>query len=694
MSIAFQIPRNCLAILLFAQAAVLLPHLTRLPIWVTLVCVICAVWRVLLFTGRGFYPGSVLKFLLVAVAFIGIWNSYGTLISLEAVVALLITAFALKLIEMKHRRDVFAVIFLAYFVAAMEFLFEQNILLVAYMFWAVALVTAALIALHESDERQRSMHALSTGAKLMGQALPLAIVLFLVFPRVAPLWAVPSQQSKAKTGQSDSMAPGDIAELAKSNELAFRAKFDGAQPAQQSLYWRGLVFSNFDGRRWSAQQPEATGSQWQPYRRAAQSTAAKAQKGGEPVDYTVTLEPSQQPWLYALPLAESNTDAVVQTGDFRLLATRPLEQRFLYRVRSHMASVLEPQLSKARRLAELQLPAQGNPRSRDFARQLRGQSASDADYVQSVLKHFNQNEFVYTLSPGKLGRHTIDEFLFASQRGFCEHYASSFVFLMRAAGVPARVVVGYQGGETNPYEDYVLVHQFDAHAWTEVWLPGHGWQRVDPTSAVAPNRIELGIGATLGEELRDSGPLSLSDFRHIQLLNWARLRWDGLNYSWTQLVLNYDAAAQVTFFEEWLGAVSPLRITLFLLGGGALVLGLVAVNLLRDKVVHKLHPVDALYLSHCSALQRAGLTREVAEAPHTFAHRIATTYPDLADSARRIERLYTALRYGVEPGSNSGSSNKIGQINKLKAEVKFIINKLKSQPKAGSATTSGDRASL
>lgn len=682
MSIAFQIPRNCLAILLFAQAAVLLPHLTRLPIWVTLVCVVCAIWRILLFTGRGFYPGSLLKFLLVMIAFIGIWNSYGTLISLEAVVALLITAFALKLIEMKHRRDVFAVIFLAYFVAAMEFLFEQNFLLVLYMFFAVVLVTAALIALHESHERQRPTHAVFTGAKLMGQALPLAIVLFIVFPRFGPLWAVPSQQTKASTGQSDNMAPGDFAELAKSNELAFRVSFDGEQPPLQNLYWRGQVFSHFDGRRWTASGAARSGSEWQPYRRSAQTISVNAQKRGEPIDYAVTLEPSQQPWLYALALAESGTAEVVQTGDFRLLATRPVEQRMLYRARSHMNSVLEPQLTRSRRLAELQLPEKGDPRSRQFARELRRRSVSDADYVQAVLKHFNQNEFVYTLQPGKLGRHTIDEFLFSSRRGFCEHYASSFVFLMRAVGLPARVVVGYQGGEINPYENYLLIHQFDAHAWTEVWLPDRGWQRVDPTSAVAPDRIELGIGGTLAEELRESGPLSLSNFRHIELLNWARLRWDGLNYSWTQFVLNYDAAAQVTFFEQWLGAVSPLRIALFLLGGGALVLGLVAIGLLRDKVAHKLHPVDAIYLRHCKALQRAGLVRDVAEGAQSFALRVGQLYPELADSAQRIERLYTELRYGHGPEDGGRSRKNNRKINRLRAEVKFIINKLKRRPRA------------
>ncbi|MGI9288135.1 MAG: DUF4129 domain-containing transglutaminase family protein, partial [Pseudomonadales bacterium] len=243
-----------------------------------------------------------------------------------------------------------------------------------------------------------------------------------------------------------------------------------------------------------------------------------------------------------------------------------------------------------------------------------------------------------------------------------------------------------QGGEINPYEDYLLVHQFDAHAWTEVWLPGRGWQRVDPTSAVAPNRIELGIGDTLGEELRESGPLSLSNFRHIELLNWARLRWDGLNYSWTQLVLNYDAAAQVSFFEEWLGAVSPLRIALFLLGGGALVLSLVAISLMRDKVAHKLHPVDAIYLRHCKALDRIGLRRGAAEPPHTFASRIGQTYPELADSAQRIARLYADLRYSSEPDSHREGNNN-HKINKLRAEVKFIVAKLKSQPKVHFPTT-------
>ncbi len=692
MSIAFQIPRNCLAILLVAQAAVLLPHLTRLPIWVSLVCVVCAIWRVLLFTGRGFYPGSVLKFLLVLVAFIGIWNSYGTLVSLEAVVALLITAFALKLIEMKHRRDVFAVIFLAYFVAAMEFLFEQNFLLVLYVVFAVVLVTAALIALHESDERQRPVHALFTGAKLMGQALPLAIVLFIVFPRIGPLWAVPSQQTKASTGQSDSMAPGDFAELAKSNELAFRVSFDGEQPSLQHLYWRGQVFSHFDGRRWTASGAATPTAEWQPYRRAAQATGVNAQIRGQPLDYAVTLEPSQQPWLYALALAASSTAEVVQTGDFRLLATRPVEQRMLYRVRSHMNSVLEPELTRPRRLAELQLPKGGDPRSRQFARDLRRRTADNADYVNAVLKHFNRNEFVYTLQPGKLGRHTIDEFLFSSRRGFCEHYASSFVFLMRAADVPARVVVGYQGGEINPYENYLLVHQFDAHAWAEVWLADRGWQRVDPTSAVAPNRIELGIGDTLAEELRANGPLSLSNFRHIKLLNWARLRWDGLNYSWTQFVLNYDAAAQITFFERWLGAVSPLRIALFLLGGGALVLGLVAIGLLRDKVVHKLHPVDAIYLRHCRALQRAGLVRGASEGAHTFALRVGQVYPELAGSARRIERLYTGLRYELGAEENKIDINKTRKINKLKYEVKSSMKKIKRLSGANLAAMEGGKA--
>lgn len=680
MSVEFQIPRNCLAALLMAQVAVLLPHLFRLPTWVTLVCVVCAVWRIVLYTGRGFYPSGILKFLLVVIAVLGIFSSYGNLFSLEPIVALLVTAFALKLIEMKHKRDVTAVIFLAYFVAATHFLFEQQIQDAVYMVVAVVLVTAALVALQQDPGRQQQtgaspLPALRIAAKLLLQAIPLTILMFIVFPRIEPLWSVPGAQSSGKTGPSDSMSPGDISELANSGELAFRVSFEGEVPDTQKMYWRGLVFNHFDGRRWRTVAPktqQSQSNQWQPYSR---KSLTEVVRGGEPITYTVTIEPNKQPWLYSLAYARSTSDTVLPAKDFTLRTVFPLESRFQYQVTSYPDSVLSPQLSPAQRQAGLQLPDAYNPRSLLFAKQLRQKQGSDRAYMQSVLRHFNREPFVYTLKPGKLGRESIDEFMFEQRRGFCEHYASSFVFLMRAAGVPARVVVGYQGGELNPYDGYVLVHQFDAHAWTEVWFEGKGWVRVDPTAAVAPERVEHGFSEALQDELDDGTVLPFSA-RDIAALQWLRLRWDGINYSWSKWILNYDSETQMMILESWLGAVTPWRIALFILGVSALVLGVVAVSLLRQGVKHKLHVVDSCYLRHAKSMQRLGLVRSVGEGPDSFSERIALLDSDLAAPAKRIAYLYKKMRYELPAGESIARSD----LSKLQSEVRIFIKQVRTRP--------------
>lgn len=648
----FQIPRNCLAALLFAQVAVLLPHLFRLPAWVTLVCVVCAVWRVVLYTGRGFYPSGVLKFLLVVVAILGILSSYGNLFSLEPIVALLITAFALKLIEMKHKRDVTAVIFLAYFVAATHFLFEQKIEDAVYIIFAVLLVTAALIALQQDHGQQEQTHknsplpAFKMASKLLLQAVPLTILMFVVFPRIDPLWSVPGAQSSGKTGPSDSMSPGDISELANSSELAFRVSFDGDVPPQDQLYWRGLVFNHFDGRRW---RPKGERGQEGKRSNGWPSSQPDVLRRGKALQYTVTIEANKQPWLYALPYARSASNSVLPGRDFTLRTVFPLDGRFQYKVESYPQSILNPSLSQQQREHALQMPDGYNPRALQFAKQLRARSADNKRYMQAVLQHFNQEAFHYTLKPGQLGRDSIDQFLFDTRRGFCEHYSSSFVFLMRAAGVPARVVVGYQGGELNPFEGYLLVHQFDAHAWSEVWFEGEGWQRVDPTAAVAPERVEHGFSEALQEELTEGNVLPFGA-RDLAALQWVRLRWDSVNYSWSKWILNYDAETQMQVLENWLGAVTPWRIAAFILGVGALVIGAVAISLLRQRVKYKLHVVDKHYLRYTRMLQRVAIERGMGEGPDSFAERIAAEHPDLASAARRIAYLYKRMRYEVPAG--------------------------------------------
>lgn len=667
MALIYQIPRNCLVALLLSQVAVLAPHLLRLPLWVTAVCLVCALWRLVLYTGRGFYPSGVLKSLLLIIAGGAIFKEYGNLYSLEPIVALLITTSALKLIEMKSRRDVLVVIYLAYFVAATHFLFEQGLLDALYTIFAATLITSALICLHQSDTHKGPAQAVWKSSRLLLQAVPLTIVMFIVFPRIGPLWSVPGAESGATTGPSDSMGPGDISNLARSSDLAFRVSFDGPIPSPSKLYWRGLVFSDFDGRRW--RQWLANDSTGKISQEIVDERASEQQRRGDPLSYTVTLEASQQPWLYAIALASAEQnfgDVKVLPGlENTLRSRKAIEQRYQYRVQSWLDYTMDQTLSAAQRTRELSLPDGFNPRTLAFAQEMRRKYAEPAVLLRHVLAHFHREEFIYTLKPPRLGRHSVDEFMFDTRRGFCEHYASSFVVLMRAAGVPARVVVGYQGGEVNPFEKYLLVHEFDAHAWAEVWLQGQGWVRVDPTAAVAPNRIEAGISDVLADEMGQQSTLPLIQLRQLPMLRWARLRWDSVNYSWTHWVLNYDSELQLSVLEDWMGEVTGWRIAGFVLGSGGLVLGLIALNLLRQRVRHKLHPIDKTYLLHSDHLAKAGLIRSEGEGVQQFASRVAEKYPQHAELAIEIASLYSELRY-----NHHGGVNELSQTRSIHEELK------------------------
>ncbi len=678
MAVVFQIPRNCLAALLIAQAVVLLPHLFRLPIWVSTVCVVCALWRLFLYTGRGFYPSGLLKALLVLISVGAILFEYGNLFSLEPIVALLVTTFALKLIEMKSRRDVLVVIYLAYFVAATHFLFEQGIVDAIYLVIAVLVITSALVALHETQERASPMRSLFVSSKLIAQAVPLTIIMFVVFPRIGPLWSVPGSEGQARTGPSDNMAPGDISDLANSTELAFRVNFEGDVPDTDKLYWRGLVFSYFDGRRWSESRPENPG--WQP----VDFQSVTADKLTKPLSYTVTMEGNGQRWLYGLPVAHTSTDTVIRADNFTLRSEHPIEQRYQYHITSWLNYRMAPNLSEIKQRQQLQLPSGYNPKALKLAGEMRRKSADNEAYIKSVLGYFNQQPFVYTLKPSKLGRDTVDDFLFNTRRGFCEHYASSFVFMMRAAGVPARVVVGYQGGELNPFDDYLLVHQYDAHAWTEVWLQGQGWVRVDPTAAVAPERIESSINDLLAEEMSGTSVLPFVNLRELAALKWARLRWDSINFSWNKWVLNYDTELQMEVLENWLGEVTAWKIALFVLGAGGLVMVVIAISLLKHGVKHRLHPTDRTYLRHARATARLGLERHEAEGANDFASRVAQQFPALADSAWRIAFLYNGIRYNASAGDaakiNAGDESDKDKKRKLQEEVKFFLQLARKQP--------------
>jgi len=617
---AWNIPRNALAWILIAQVALIAPHIERLPLWVLAVYGLCALWRIMVFQGRWAFPPKIVKVLLSMACFVGIYQSYGSLIGMEPTVALLFSGFSLKLLELVSRRDGYLVIFLAYFVALTEFLFNQDFAMVVLVFATVMLVTTALVALHQQGYQRFDWISLRKTAVLFAQAVPLMVVLFIIFPRFEPLWQVPMPSHQASTGIGESLSPGDISDLAQSGELAFRAQFEGPPPARGKLYWRGLVLSAFDGRTWRQGKLRKDFLSAQARREVLQSLQ-------EPIRYSVVQEASHQPWLFTLALAHSDDSHTLAVDDFRLVRDGDIHSRIKVDVISDLSATIELELESKIRRRETMLPTTGNPQARAYAENVYRQSTDDRAFVDAVMMNYFQQEFVYTLKPPLLGEHSIDDFLFNTRRGFCGHYASSFVFLMRAVGIPARVVTGYQGGEVNPINGTVLVHQFDAHAWVEVWLAGSGWVRFDPTGMVSPWRIEQGLERALREEgsFLEESPLSPLRFRDIAWLNNVRLQMDAYSYYWSSWVLQYKGRRQLDVMKALLGEISAFRVSLFIVGVGALVMTLVAVVSLAGRGQPRSSAEVQLYLGLCRRLGAAGYGRRTQEGALAFARRISAT---------------------------------------------------------------------
>ncbi|WP_185266512.1 transglutaminase TgpA family protein [Halopseudomonas xiamenensis] len=639
------IPRNSLVWLLTAQIVALMPHLPRLPLWVAGLWLGCAIWRVQIQRMRWGYPGLPVRMLALAAVTLGVYLAQGTLIGLDAAVMLLLMLFMLKLLEMRKPRDALVVIYLGLFIVATAFLFDQSIALALFQCFSLLVLVAALVGLQQTPGRNDPARAMRTGGILLLQAVPLMLVLFVLFPRMGPLWAVNTPGQQARTGLAESMAPADVAELARSAELAFRVAFDGAVPAQPQLYWRAMTLTSFDGRRWS-QSPLASGSMprnWVPQ--------------GEPYRYQVITSASHQPWVFSLRGASSDDERLLLNRDFILQARRPLSQGMAYRATSYPDSLLEPQeLEPLQRQLSLQLPEGMDPRSRAFADELRQQHPDDAELLQALLSHFNREPFHYTLRPAPLGRHSNDEFLFDSRRGFCAHFAGAMTFVLRAAGIPARVVAGYQGGEVNPRGNYVLVHQFDAHAWVEAWLPGQGWISVDPTFQVAPERIEQGLQEALQGEgsFLEGSPLTAVRYRNIGWLNNARLFWDDLNYQWQLRVLGYQSDRQTEFFRRWLGSADWQRIGLVSLVIILLCMLPMAWWILRP-ARRQLNRQGRAWLKLNRRLARLQLQAATGEGPRAWEQRLLLALPGQRVEISRFFDEYVRLAYASRQPGGGGS---------------------------------------
>lgn len=619
------------------------PHAGHLPPWASILAATLLAWRgYLAYAGKPLPP----RWLLLAIlggSITGILATFHTLFGREAGVAFLILLSALKMLEVRSARDAMVMIYLLCFISITRFFYSQGIPDALLMLAALWVILATWIQLQSDGLTLRPR--LQMAGLLLLQAIPLTLVLFLLFPRVqGPLWGLP-QDAYASSGLDDKMSPGSVGRLTLSDSVAFRVMFTDKPPPRNLMYWRGPVLSSFDGHTWS------------PAPHGVPHIKPDLENMDAPSDYTVTLEPHNKLWLFTLEMPTRVSIPAVMTYDFQVQQTSPVTSRLRYNVHSQLGYRINAAEHPAQLQLALTLPPGTNPRARQLAASWHADAPSDDAIVRTALQYFNRESFGYTLTPPQLQGDEIDDFLFNTRKGFCEHYASSFAFLMRAAGIPARVVTGYQGGEYNSFGKYYIVRQSDAHAWAEVWQQGRGWVRVDPTAAIAPARVEMGVAAALPESDSAALPLLVRAQSPItaevpQWLLQLRGRLDMLTYQWNQWVLGYNPERQFAFLTRMgMEEITWQRMAYALLGGMSVLLGVIALLLLRQLGIRHNDPVQRLYLKFCRKLARRGIVRGPQEGPQDFSDRAAQLSPQSALAISDITARYIALRYGRDTGA-------------------------------------------
>jgi protein-glutamine gamma-glutamyltransferase len=612
-------------------ALALLAHIDTLPLWVPGIVVACGLVRLgLARSGRGAPPKSVL-ITVAALAIPLLLFRYHTFNGLVAGTALLSVTAGLKLLETRTQRDIYIITLIIYFVSLAALLDSTSFWLLAYLIGVCWLTTATLLRLTSNGSAPGWRRSLKYGGRILAQALPLALLLWLLFPRLAsPLWRLPSDSQVTASGLSDTMSPGDINQLALSDEIAFRVRFDGATPPNRERYYRGPVMEVFDGHTWS----QLNSTIARPAPLVPQGPAYK---------YTVMMEPHQHRWLFMLDWPDTwNLPRAALSSSYTLMQPEPVSRPVDIVAASYTRVRSEQPLEPQRRRIDTKSPANRNPRTLQLAQELRSAHPETMAFVQSVLSMIREQPFFYTLSPPKLSDNSVDDFLFETKRGFCGHYASAFVALARAAGIPARVVTGYHGGTLNPYGDYWIVRQSDAHAWAEVWLEGQGWTRVDPTAAIAPERVERGLTDVANAEESLASPWQ----QRTRWFSSLRMRLDAVKAIWRERILDFDQDSQRKLLE-YLRIPEPdgQKLVLVLAAGMVLVFAWLTWQVRRE-LAPRSHDVTArAYARLCAKLAAVGIARLPHEGAEAYAIRVARLRPDLAGTVLALCRQYSFLRY-------------------------------------------------
>ena len=615
---------------LAALALALLPHIQFLPIWITAAFLGCCAYRLLIEQRRGALPPTWLRGIVALLGFLGVLATYETISGVGPGTALLAVMASLKLLETRKRRDQFVLLFIAIFLVMASLLREQYLWSLPYLLAALAVILTAWLRM-AAEPSEPLMRSARTGGRLMLYALPLALAMWFFFPRISsPFWAVPVDTSSGVTGLSDSMSPGDISSLSLSNAVAFRARFFDGIPAPRERYWRALVLPRFNGRTWTTGDPVMD-----------RGATDRIDVSGPATRYEITMEPTRQHWVAVLEMPRVWTlPRTFMTRQHTLSSIHPIDQRVAFEAASYTNYSADARLGTFFRRWYLDLPDGTNPESVRYAQSLRARTGSDDAFIAAVLAMFNDG-FAYTLEPPALGRNPVDEFLFQTRRGFCEHYASAFSVLMRAAGIPARVVTGYQGGEINPMGGRLIVRQSDAHAWAEVWRNGQGWTRIDPTAAVAPERIERGLTGSLidgmGAQWGIDGP---SHFVHR-----LQLTWDALDANWNDWVLGFGPEKQREFMRG-IGIEDPgwRSMLLWLIG---LVIALTLLISLHLSLRNRPPAMDRARLLYQRFVRKAGVPPRTGEGPIAYAERLRASSRFDDGVVDAITSAYLDARYGA-----------------------------------------------
>ncbi len=600
------------------------PHAPGLPLWINAWCMI--MWGAMLArlkAGRSM-PGPLVRHGLTFTGLAGLVMTFRFPFGADAFVGLMAVMAGIKPFETATHRHRMITLLLAYFIIITSLFRSDSLWILIHMFLSVLVTTAALVRINDLEGRVGSSIAMA--CRIMGRALPLMVLLFLLFPRLQDGFFGIKEKPMGVAGFSEKLTPGSVAGLARDMSTAFRVRFDAALPSAGALYWRGIVFERFDGRSWlPPENPEPD-----------LVSPAASQAPGPLVHHTIFLEPHHSQWLFGLDIPVRAGSHARLTSSCTLRSPKKISRKKIYRVVSVQAPALK---GEARPIS---IPRQTNPLTRDLARRLTKDAMGPQEKIRKILDHFKTQNFVYSLSPGRSpDTNSLDYFLTKSKKGYCEHYASAFVFMMNQVRVPARVVGGYLGGEFNPYGNLLTVRQASAHAWAEVFVQGRGWIRVDPTLAVVPERaFENPDGSSSRAAAPDRLPLSM------------RLRYmmEAVNLKWETWFTGYSLEGQRALLRR-LGigsGLKPSKAMLLLMAGTGMVLVLFTIWLVR---IHRAEPhqkdrVKKAYLLFLERLTRAGLPeKKPGQGPVDYAGLAGSERPDLEKSIQALTALYVRIRF-------------------------------------------------